>query len=766
VRVVAATALVALLALHSQHPSAAERSIIEFFRPRPEGGAAALRLLYDAVSLWAVALVVASVVLVRRRRLARDLLVAGAAAWVGGRLVAFLVQRTDLAHAFAVTFDLHDAPRFPLVRLTLAVAMVTVATPHLTRPMRRVGQVLVLLFMLVALYLSRAAPLDLVAAVILGWGIAAAVHLAFGTPNGRPRPAQVQAALGKLGTTVTGVRAAPRQPVGRALFLGEHESGPVRVTALGRDEADAQFLARAWRFLAFRDTPPILYPTRQRQIEYEASVERRAREAGVRGPEIVVAASSGPLALLVERVPAAVPLFESSPAAVTDLMLGDLWQQVDQMHRAGIVHGRLDGRHVAFDGARAVIDGFEFASVNDDDPDDRDVSIDIGELLASTSAVVGPARAVRAAVEGVGAKAVGAALPVLQPQALSGWTHDALGGRADLDDVLERLRAAGAEAVGMDPPQLRPVYRVHPRSIVLAVAALLGVAALLTQIGNPELLWESIKDANWWFLALACVLGLMTDATFGITFLGNVPVRIPIWASIELQSAMSFSNLAVPVAADAALQVRFLQKNGLDLSSAVAAGGILSAVTEMAVQVGLLFFALWLSPDSINFGHIDAAQIEEIVAGAVVVVAMATAVVLSVRRLRRVVVPPFQRAGRTVWAAVKTPARLGLLFGGNVVAQCLYAASLLACLWAFGETANFWTLLALNIGISLIASIVPIPGGGTAVSVVGMAAALAAVGVPEAAASAAVLAQQVAVTYLPAIPGWFATRDLIKKGML
>jgi hypothetical protein len=47
-----------------------------------------------------------------------------------------------------------------------------------------------------------------------------------------------------------------------------------------------------------------------------------------------------------------------------------------------------------------------------------------------------------------------------------------------------------------------------------------------------------------------------------------------------------------------------------------------------------------------------------------------------------------------------------------------------------------------------------------------MAAALSAIGVPEAAASAAVLAQQVAVTYLPAIPGWFATRDLLRKGML
>jgi hypothetical protein len=42
-----------------------------------------------------------------------------------------------------------------------------------------------------------------------------------------------------------------------------------------------------------------------------------------------------------------------------------------------------------------------------------------------------------------------------------------------------------------------------------------------------------------------------------------VPVRIPLWPAIELQSSMSFSNLAVPVAADTAhIQVRFRRRTG------------------------------------------------------------------------------------------------------------------------------------------------------------------------------------------------------------
>ena len=77
---------------------------------------------------------------------------------------------------------------------------------------------------------------------------------------------------------------------------------------------------------------------------------------------------------------------------------------------------------------------------------------------------------------------------------------------------------------------------------------------------------------------------------------------------------MSFSNLAVPVAADTAIQVRFLQKYGLDLPSAVATGGIFSTVSEIIVQVGRCSSSRsWLAPDSIDFGRIDTNQIVVVV---------------------------------------------------------------------------------------------------------------------------------------------------------
>ena len=300
----------------------------------------------------------------------------------------------------------------------------------------------------------------------------------------------------------------------------------------------------------------------------------------------------------------------------------------------------------------------------------------------------------------------------------------------------------------------------------MAVGALVAVGTLLSRVGDPGEFWNTVRDASWGWVALAIVLAMFTDATYGITFLGCVPIRLPVWPSIELQGALSFSNLTVPVAADTAVQVRFLQKNGLQLSEAVAAGGVLSTVSEAVVQIGLFFLALWLAPDSIDLGRIDTGKIVVVALVALFVVGVVVAVVFAVSRLRRIVLPPVRRAAVTMWRALSSPGRVALLVVGNVVAQCLYAGSLLACLHTFGSSVNFWTLLALNIGISTIASLVPIPGGGTAVTSIGLAGTLTALGVAAPSAAAAVLAHQVAVSYLPAIPGWFAMNDLIRKGLL
>ena len=758
-RVVVAVALLVGLAFHADSPTATERALVRWFSTLPSAADTFFLVFYDLLALWAVLLLAVTVLLVRRWRLARDLAIAGALAWLLGRLLAYVWGKTSLVGAFEVVFDFDDAPRFPTVRVGIAVAMVIVASPHLTRPVRRVGQVLVVMLALSAMYLGRSYPTDLLGAIVLGWGVAAAVHLAFGTPANRPTVSQVHGALTHLGLAVSDLHLAADQPVGRARFVGDTDTGRVRVTAIGRDEADAQFLARLWRYLAYRDTTPAFFPTRRQQVEYEAYVELLARDRGVDAPGVVAAGSTGGLAVLVEEMPTGATLGDLPRTKVTDALLGRIWAEAVALHEGRIAHGALDAGHVVI-GARGQpsIVGFEAASTS---VESGQLARDVAQLLGATATLVSPTRAVRAARRAIGNDALHEALPLLQPPVMTGRTRDALA-----DGTLEKLRASGARALHRDEPELRQLFRVHPRSIVMAVAALVAVGFLLSRIGDPADFWASVKDASWEYVLIAFALGMLTDAAFAVAFLGTVPIRVALWPSVLLQSSMSFSNLAVPVAADVTMQIRFLQRQGLGLASAVAAGGVLSTVSEIIVQVGLLFLAIWLAPDSIDFGNIDTDQIVQIALVAVFVIGVAIAVIVSIRSIRRAVVPAVARAAATVWEAVKTPGKLALLIVGNVAAQCFYAASLLACLAAFGESVNFWTLLALNIGISTIASLVPIPGGGTAVSAIGLAGMLTAFGVPESATAAAVLAHQLAVSYVPAVPGWFATRELLRRGWL
>jgi undecaprenyl-diphosphatase len=764
-RFVIAVALFALLALHAGHYFKAERALTRFLLDLPNDVRSLARLLYNLLALWALGIVVFGAILARRWRLARDIAVAGAIAWFLGRLIAFDVERTDLAHALSLSFGTRTSPPFPLVRVALAVAVITVAGRYLTRPVRWTGRGFVIALGVVAMYLGRGYLTDLLGAIVLGWGVANLVRYLFGTPIGRPTVAQVRRALDDLGVAVTGLRLAPDQPVGRAQFEAETAEGgrPLRVVALGRDEADAQLMARTWRFVAYRDSAPTLFPTRRQQIEYEAFTCLLAADAGACVTHVVAEGVTGPLAVLVEAEPPGVVLSDVDPALVSDAVLDEAWRQAGLLHSVRIAHGALDGRHLVVSDGRVGVVGWGQAVSS---AGSAAAARDQAQLLAATSAVVGADRAVAAASRALTPAELAAPLPLLQPAALTGDTRDALDHGDGIDTHLEQLREETAAAAGTDVPELRNLYRVHPRQIIMAVAALVAVGVLLSQVGDPATFWDSIKNATWGFVVLAFVLGMMCDVAYAFAFLGTVPTRIPLWPAIELQMSLSFANLAVPVAADTALQVRFLQKNGLDLSESVATGGVLSTVSELVVQAGLFVVALWLSPDSINFGHIDTNQIVVVVMIAIFVLGVASAVVFGVRRIRRSVLPPVVRALRAVWNAVKSPTRIALMIAGNVAAQLLAAATLLCCLAAFGTTVDFWTLVALNIGISLISSLVPVPGGGTAVAVLGTSGLLVALGVPHGVAATAVLSQKLVVNYLPAIPGWFASNDLARKGLL
>jgi undecaprenyl-diphosphatase len=310
------------------------------------------------------------------------------------------------------------------------------------------------------------------------------------------------------------------------------------------------------------------------------------------------------------------------------------------------------------------------------------------------------------------------------------------------------------------------IRRITPTGAAMALGALVAVGALLVDVGDPVDVIDTMRNASWGWMLLAIVIAFAANVAYAVALQGTVRIRLPLVPTTELQVAMSFSNLAVPAIGGQGMQVRFLQKLGVDLPAAVAAGGILSGFGALVAAFGCFAVALLVEPARVDLSLIPTNGLLLLLVIAAVVLVIVSALIAALPALRTRVVPPLSRGAHTIVDSVRSPGLVALLIGGNVVATIMSTWCLQLCLLAFGGHVSFWALLAANVAVVTIASIVPIPGGGTAVGTVGLSAVLVSFGLPKEVAVAGVLANQLVYYYLPAVPGWFATRHLVRRDYL
>src|SRR5215470_1449711 len=141
IRLIFAALVVAGACFHSGDLTTSEQELFTFFNGLPDQLSPVFEILYRFGSLWAVGLIAVSALLGRRWRLARDLTIAGVAAWVIGRVLGVvIVGHEGVSGSLDVVTRIGDSPHFPVVRLAVIVAVIAAASPYLTRPVRRVGQ--------------------------------------------------------------------------------------------------------------------------------------------------------------------------------------------------------------------------------------------------------------------------------------------------------------------------------------------------------------------------------------------------------------------------------------------------------------------------------------------------------------------------------------------------------------------------------------------------------------------------------------------------
>jgi uncharacterized membrane protein YbhN (UPF0104 family)/tRNA A-37 threonylcarbamoyl transferase component Bud32 len=709
-----------------------------------------------AVLVLAVAIIV-DIARQRRWDLARDLLVALLAVYGVGMLLGGLVK----SDWFPIEGHVWSNWGFPELRLASAAAVISVAAPELIRPVRIAATWLVGIGAVGVIAFEGALPSGALAGLSLGLGAAALVRLTFGSAAAVPSIEQVRQQLSALGVEVTGLAPSPRQQIGSAEYIGRDAQGrPLRVRVLGRDAQDTQRLSRQWRLLAYKDPPRSAPIGRLEQVEHEALATTMAAQAGVRVPEVVLAALGfDDDALLVTRQPDVEPLETMSPDDVSDETLDDLCRQVARLHEAGISHGRLNLSNVRLtdDGPMLV----DLAAATLGAPQSS-LDIDVAELLVACTVLVGPERALARAVEAGWADSIARALPYLQRAALTPHLRDL----ARAHEVgLNELRSSAAAATGKELPKIEPLRRVRPRDVVSIV--LVGFAAylLITQLAEIGFgtIAHSLGEASVPWVITAVILAQVTFIPSAISLRGAVLTPLPLLPCIALASAVKFINLTIPSAAGRiAVTVRFLQRMGAPTGEAVAAGAV-DRLSETLVEIVLVVCLLPFVDLHIDTGGLGSGVPSTmLIVGVFGLLVGVVVVILAVPSLRAKVVPQLREGLSSLWAVAKDRQKRIELFGGNLGTEVFFALTLGAACHAYGVHLLLIQLLVVNMTASALSGLIPVPGGVGAAEA-GLTAGLVAMGVDETTAFAIALTHRLCTNYLPPIWGYFSLQWLERK---
>ena len=322
VRVVVAVAAITLLVAYHDNPSDANLDLFRFFNGLPDDLRPLFQTLYWAGTLWGVG--------GRRGRTDRASYGWRAiddrrAARCVARALGLFVADQGLSQTSSTRWTrLDKSPALPVGTLAIVAAIIGAAVPLCDAPdttrwggaRGRAG--------LSAMYLGTGYPSDVLAALFLGWGVAALVHLVFGSPGGRPTTAP---GGGVTGGDRCGGEGCPFFP--RTDRLSRCSSRATTAAPVGtghRPRRGRQSVLRQVVALAgvqgFR-FPAVPDPRAGRRARgVHPCCSRSGRGSG---SEVVVAGTAGPGAALRVAGPSRpTKLADLAPDAVTDDLLGSV----------------------------------------------------------------------------------------------------------------------------------------------------------------------------------------------------------------------------------------------------------------------------------------------------------------------------------------------------------------------------------------------------------------------------------------------------------
>jgi undecaprenyl-diphosphatase len=639
--------------------------------------------------------------------------------------------------------------------LAVMAASFTVLAPFVSRRWRRAGALLLALVVLLRLLVPIAHPGTLAVALVVGALAGSGTLLLLGRPSRRPTLGAVAAALTGSGLPPADLAPAVVDARGSVPWVATLADGDrVFAKVMGADNRAADLLFRAYRFLRLKDVGDERpFSSLRRTVEHEALVSLLVRDAGARTPRLRAIAPVGSDSFLLSYdLIDGTTLDKLSDDAVTPPVLNGIWEQVAVLRRHSVAHRDLRRANILLDdtGRPWLID-FGFSEVA---ASPALLDADVAQLLVALALDVGVDPAVDAAIDQLGPEAVAAALPRLQPNSLSGATRDALKHRKDL---VPQIRAAVCRRSGVTAPKLADLERIHFKTVLTVVLLAVATYLLAPQLGDVGGMVARVRDADWVWLPWILATSALTYAGATLSIVGAVPARLRLLTTFVAQLASSFASKLAPAGLGGmALNVRYLQKSGVDL--AVATSGVgLNTIGGLVVHAFLLLvFAVWAGRSVLHAIRLPHPQVFGW--GAVAVLAL-TAVLFAVPSVRRLValrlLPLLRRSIGGIAHALRSPGKLALLLGGSAVVTLSYIVCVYLSTRAFGGDLSLASVGAVYLLGSAIAAAAPTPGGLGALEAA-VIAGLVAAGMDHTIAVPAVFLYRLATFWLPILPGWAA----------
>ncbi|MHA5048928.1 lysylphosphatidylglycerol synthase transmembrane domain-containing protein [Streptomyces sp. SD15] len=271
-----------------------------------------------------------------------------------------------------------------------------------------------------------------------------------------------------------------------------------------------------------------------------------------------------------------------------------------------------------------------------------------------------------------------------------------------------------------------------------------------------------LRRAEWPWLLAAAAATCLTWVAAAVTRQGAVMQRLPARRLLATQFAAGAANHLLPTGLGAgAVNLRFMTVCGVPLARSSAALA-LYLLAESIARVGLLVGLLIAFPGALRIGGLlPAGAIGPLLLTAGLILCVAAAALLVVRRLRTAVFSFVRTALGEARSVHTRPARALALWGGSLAFPLLQAAGLTAVGQALQLPVPPMHMAVAYLAATAAVAVVPTPGGIGSVEAA-LVVALVAAGGPVAVVTAVVLAYRIITVWLPLLPGALTLGALVR----